>query len=181
MFGVRRSKATVCGSSVDKEDTEGGVCELRHHRQKQQHGAKKKANSSPAPESPQGPIPCLLLAVVILLFMSFVVFALNFCCKIASFSPLGQGISDARRARCTPWRDSLPGPEAQLRRTEVASARSECKRVRIHGKACSSSSASPAPGRPDSLSRGISSLRSVSVKLALAAEPFLFSLRTPCA
>lgn len=127
MFGVGRSKATVCGSSVDKEDTEGGVCELRHHRQKQQRGAKKKANSSPAPESPQGPTQCLLAAVVILLFMSFVVFALNFCCKSASFSPLGQGISDARRARCTLWGDSLPGPEAQLRRTEGASARSECK------------------------------------------------------
>lgn len=159
MFGVGRSKATVCGSSVDKEDTEGGVCELRHHRQKQQRGAKKKANSSPALESPQGPIQCLLLAVIILLFMSFVVFALNLCCKIASFSPLGQGIFDARGARCTPWVDSLPGPEAQLRRTEVASARSECKQVRIRGKPCSPSSAGPAPGCLDSLSRGISSLR----------------------
>lgn len=96
MVGVGRRKATVCDSSVDKEDMEGGVCELWHHRQKQQRRAKKKANSRPAPESPPGPTRCLLLAVVIL-FMSFVVFALNLCCKIASFSPLGQGISAGER------------------------------------------------------------------------------------
>lgn len=103
-------------------------------------------------------------------------FALNLCGEIASFSPLGQQEKDAKG---TTWVDSLPGPEAQLRRTEVASARSKCKRVRIHGKPCSRFSGGPAPGCPDSLSRGKSSLRSVSVKLALAAKPFFVLTQNP--
>lgn len=161
VFRVGRSKATVCDSSVDKEDTEGGVCELRHHRQKQQRGAKKKADSSPAPESPQGPIQCLLLAAVLFLFMSFVVFALNLCSKSLAFHLLDNRFlleKDARWAPCTPWVDSLPGPEAQLRRTEVASARSKCKRVRIHGKPCSrfsGFSAGPAQGVQTASPEGI--------------------------
>lgn len=102
--------------------------------------------------------------------MSFVLclLALNLCCKTPSFSPPGQEISAGERRRvravCTPRTDSLSGPEAHLRRTEVASARSKRKRVRIHGKPCSPSSAGPAVGGvhpTEGLSGGISSYMSV--------------------
>lgn len=59
------------------------------------------------PREPSRPRRCLLLAVILSLSVSRVVCALNLCCKILSFSPLGQDISAGERmqvrALCTPW------------------------------------------------------------------------------
>lgn len=118
---------------------------------------RKKANSSPAPESPPGPTQRLLLAAALFLFVSCVVF-FEF---IASFSPLGRQISAGEGCQVGTLHP-LGGLAAWPRPSsaEVASsARSECKRVRTHGKPCSRFGAGPAPGRPDSVSGGNSSLR----------------------
>lgn len=84
-FGVGRSKATVCYSSVDKEDTEGVFVSPM---KKRQHGEEKVANSRPAQSSGAPRPPQCLLLVTVLLSMSFVLlclFALNVCCKILAF------------------------------------------------------------------------------------------------
>lgn len=158
-FGVGRSKATVCYSSVDKEDTEGVFVSPM---KKRQHGEEKVANSRPAQSSGAPRPPQCLLLVTVLLSMSFVLlclFALNVCCKILAFHLLKERFLLEKGRRRAP---SARLEQAPLSRMRV-SARSE----RASESASPGNPASPAPqtapapapdqrGPPDSLSGRIS-------------------------
>lgn len=143
-FGVGCSKATVCYSSVDKEDTEGVFVSPM---KKRQHGEEKVANSRPAQSSGAPRPPQCLLLVTVLLSMSFVLlclFALNVCCKILAFQLLKERFLLEKGRRRAP---SARLEQAPLSRMRV-SARSERKRVSIPGESClpsSPNSACPSP------------------------------------
>lgn len=109
-FRVGRSKATVCYSSVDKEDMEGVFVSPT---KKRQHGEEKVANPRPAQSSRAPRPPQCLLLVTVLLSMSFVwlcLFALNIFCKILAFHLLNERFLLEKGRRC--------GPSAHLGRTQ---------------------------------------------------------------
>lgn len=90
---------------------------------------RKKANSSPAPESPPGPTQRLLLAAALFLFVSCVVFSLNLSLAFHLLDDRFPLEKDARWALCTPWEDLLPGrgpaPQNKWHRPDPSANESE--------------------------------------------------------
>lgn len=90
---------------------------------------RKKANSSPAPESPPGPTQRLLLAAALFLFVSCVVFSLNLSLAFHLLDDRFLLEKDAGWALCTPWEDLLPGrgpaPQKWRRRPDPSANESE--------------------------------------------------------